>query len=294
MNVISLRSFLRALSCGVAVLIASASARATLTLHPAPDSSYDLLVSGRLTGVPAGEKRYVHWAELRALPVTKLKLTGEFVPGEQEVTGLFLADLIKALPTAADADTVLATCTDGYTSIYQNAFIAKYRPFVVLEINGNGPEKWPPEGLKFNPGPYVITVSKELAPGVDQLLDVGHKRPWGVNAIEIANFAEREKDAFTGNWATLSPAAQSGRELWVNSCASCHQGPGKIFGGTKSDRPFQVLQVHATYNADYFKKYVRTPQALNPAAKMEAHPHYTDEQLDALMAFITADKKPLQ
>lgn len=262
-----------------------------LELKPQRGSSHDLAVSGRLAGVPSGETRYISWAELRALATTRLQLTGEFVPGEQEVTALFLQDLLAVLPLAPGADTVLATCTDGYASIYRTAFIAEYRPFLVLEINARGPEHWPPPGLKFNPGPYVISISPKLAPAVATLLDAGHKRPWGVTALEFVNFAERQRDVFSGRWAAPSAAAQVGREIWVNSCASCHQGPGRMFGGTKSDRPFPVLVAHAAYNADYFRKYVRDPQGVIAGAKMEAHPHYTDEQLAALIAFITADGK---
>jgi len=279
-----LRSFL-------ASILTAASACAALELKPARTSPYDLEISGLLAGVPAGEHRFVSWTELRALATIKQKLTGEFVPGEQEVTGLFLADLFRALPRGPGVDVILATCSDGYASIYRESFIAKYRPFVVLEINGQGPDKWPPPGLKFNPGPYVITVAEEIAPGVTRLMDVGHKRPWGVYAIELANYAEREADAYRGKWATLSPAAQMGREIWVDSCASCHPGPGSIFGGTKSQRPFPVLQAHAAYNRDYFKKFVRDPQGAIAGAKMEPHPHYTDEQLEALIAFVIADGK---
>jgi hypothetical protein len=36
---------------------------------------------------------------------------------------------------------------------------------------------------------------------------------------------------------------------------------------------------------------VRSPKQVNPNATMEAHPHYTDVQLEALIAFITADGK---
>lgn len=276
----------------LAVLTALLTVRlAALELHEARSSPYDLAVTGRLTGVPQGETRYIKWADLRALPTTTLTLTGEFVPGEQEVTALYLSDLWAALPRVAGSDTLFATCGDGYTSIYRLDFIATYRPFLVLEINGAGPEKWPPPGLKFNPAPYVISISNKLVPAVAALLDAGHKRPWAVSTIEVANFAERELDAYTGKWAQLSSAAQAGRDIWINSCASCHRGPGAMFGGTKSDRPFQVLAAHAGFNREYFKKYVRNPQAMMAGAKMEAHPHYTDEQLNDLIAFITADHR---
>jgi mono/diheme cytochrome c family protein len=263
-----------------------------LQLHRERALPTDLAVAGRLTGVPAGETRYVRWADLRALPsIFKMKLDGEFVKGEQEVTALWLADVWAALFKEADADVLLATCTDGYAAVYRPEFIKTYRPILVLEINGEGPDKWPPPGLNFNPGPYVITVSKDIVPAVESYLDVGHKKPWGTNVIEVANYAERFKGAYTGNWAGLSARAEAGRELYIHSCTSCHGGPDKMFGGTKSGRVFEVLVAHATHNPEYFKKYVRAPKSVMPLATMQAHPDYTDEQLAAVMAFVVAEKK---
>lgn len=263
----------------------------TLTLHPGRSSPYDLAITGRLAGVPSGEIRYARWADLRALPTTVLTLNGEFTAGEQKVTALFLSDLWAALPSAADADVVLATCTDGYAAVFPRDFLASHRPFVVLEIDGRGPDAWPPAGLSFNPGPYVITVSPAVAPEVAGLLDASHKRPWGVATLEIANYAEKFAALLEGSRATATGDLATGREIWVHSCLSCHAGPGKTFGGTKSDRPFEVLAAHATHNAEYFKRYVRDPKAVMPAAQMEAHPHYTDAQLDALIAFLRAGRK---
>jgi cytochrome c2 len=263
-----------------------------LQLHRERALPTDLAVTGRLTGVPAGETRYVRWADLRALPATmKMKLDGEFVKGEQEVTALWLADVWAALPKEANADVLLASCTDGYASVFRPDFIKTYRPILVLEINGQGPDKWPPPGLKFNPGPYVITVSKNIVPAVETYLDVGHKKPWGTNVIEVAHYADRFKGAYAGKWEGLSARAEAGRQLYINSCTSCHAGPERIFGGTKAGRPFEVLAAHATYNAEYFKKYVRAPKSVMPGATMEAHPHYTDEQLAAIIAFISAEKR---
>ena len=272
-------------------LIVAVAPLPALELHRERALPTDLAVTGKLAGVAAGETRYVRWADLRAMPTTKLKLEGEFVKGEQEVTALWLADLWAALPRGAGADTLLATCTDGYAAVYRETFIAAYRPIVVLEINGQGPDKWPPPGLKFNPGPYVITVAKEIVPGVATLLDAGHKKPWGTTTLEVASYASRFGDAYTGKWASLSARAEAGRELWIHSCTSCHHGPGTSFGGTKADRPFEVLAAHAGYNAAYFKKYVRAPTSVMPGAKMQPHPDYTDEQLAEIIAFIVAEPK---
>lgn len=283
------RCIRKPLSLAVIAAVLSSVASAALPLHKEASSPFDLKVSGMLQGVPKGEVRYVQWKELKALPHHTISVTGEFVPGEQTITYVWLSDLWKALPMLAGADTVLATCSDGYASVYRDRFIQEYKPFVVLEINGKGPDTWPPEGLKFNPGPYVISISEAIVPKVHGLLDAGHKKPWGVNAIEVVRYDQRFSVFLEGRWSALSPRAVEGRELWVNSCFSCHQAPGATLGGWKSGRPFEVVSAHAGYNRDYFMRFVRDPQKTMPGAKMEAHPHYTDTQLEALMAFITAE-----
>jgi cytochrome c2 len=279
---------LRRRSCIGALALCVALPLSALDLHRERSAPTDLALTGKLAGLPAAETHYVRWADLRALPTTKLTLTDAFLPGKQEVTALFLSDLWHALPRTRDTDVILTTCKDGYASVFRQDFIATYRPFLVLEINGIGPDQWPPPGRRHDPGPYIVHVATELVPAVGSLLDINPKRPWGVNTLEIATFTERFRDAFTGKGAALTPRAAAGREIWINACASCHRGAGTMFGGTKSDRPFEVLAAHASYNAAYFKKYVRAPTSVLPGATMQSHPHYTDAQLDELIAFITA------
>ena len=275
------------------MFLGSAALRlAALELHRERASPTDLALIGKLAGVPAGETRYVRWAELRALPTTTLALAVDFAAGKRQVTALFLADLWAELPRTAGADVVFAMCKDGYASVYRDTFMAECRPFLILEIEGAGPEKWPPPGLTFDAAPYMITVSAEVAPAVAKLLDAGHKRPWGVTTIEVASYAEKFAGIYSGRWAALSPRAVAGREIWINSCASCHVGPAAVFGGTKSDRPFELLAAHAANNPAFFNDYVRTPKRVIPTSKMDGHPHYTDAHLADLIAFITAESAP--
>jgi cytochrome c2 len=277
-----------AMAAAVALFLLSAAVPAVaLELRGERGSPTDLALRGRLSGVPAGETRYARWSDLRALPTARITVHGEFTKGSQVLTVIFLGDLWKALPTGPGADSILATCADGYASVFTSAFIAEYRPFIVLEIDGKGPKDWPPPGLAFNPGPYVIAVSEALVPSVARFEDVQHKKPWGVATLEIASYADRFRGAYSGEWASLPPAAAAGREIWVNSCASCHQGPAGIFGGTKAGRPFPVIAAYAGYDPAYFAKYVRDPKSLVPCARMEPHSHYTDEEMSGLIAFIT-------
>jgi len=286
-----LRACALALALTLPSLVRGANAP-ELPLHADRASTLDLAVTGLLAGAEPGVTRYVRWADVARLPQAKLQLTGEFGPGEQEVTVVFLSDLWAALPVLPDADTLLATCTDGYAGVYPTTFIRDYRPFLILEINGQGPGNWPPPGLRFNPGPYVISVAASVVPAVAELVDAGHKRPWGVTTLNFAP-AERAFGAlYRGPWSAPAELVSQGREIWIHSCASCHRGPEDTFGGTKGDRPFAALAALARYAPDYFRRYVTNPKGMVPTAKMEAHPHYTTAQLDALVAFVSLGAPP--
>jgi cytochrome c2 len=283
---------LKTVSVIILAAISATVAHSALPLEAERAAPTDLAVTGQIAGLKPGDVRFVRWAELARLPTHTLKLSDEFVSGVQEVTIVYLSDLWKALPVAPTADTVLATCTDGYAGVFTRAFTQEYRPFLVLSIDGAGPDRWPPPGLAFNPGPYVVSVSAAVVPAVGQLIDVGHKKPWGVTTLEFATYRERFAGFFSSTWATLSSRAEAGRELWIHSCASCHTGPAGTFGGTKAGRAFDLLASQARENPAYFKRYVREPKSLAPGAAMEPHPHYTDEHLAALVAFVTAERPP--
>ena len=271
----------------LATLILAASAHA-LELRPARTSPLDLAVQGLVKGLPPGKTGYLTWADLATLPKSKIKITGEFIPGEQEVTVVYLADLLKALPLEAKADTVLATCVDDFAAVFPQSFIEHYKPFIVLEIAGKPSSAWPPPGITYNPGPFPITVSARLAPDVDRYRDIAHKKPWGVGTIKLVSYQEEFKAVYTGPWAHLSKGAQEGREIWIHSCLCCHAGPAHLFAGTKANRPYPVIAAYAVYSPAYFKSYVRNPQDEATCAQMEAHPHYSEEELDHLIEFIAA------
>jgi cytochrome c2 len=275
-----------AIAWGIGVGATALSASTELTLHSARNSPQDLAVTGKLRGVPAGETRYVRWVDLRNLPAREMVMSDQLMPGKQTVLLIMLNEVLRALPTALDADGIIATCTDGYASIYTETFIGRYKPFLILELNGIKAEQWPPAGMAYNPGPYVIGVADEVVAGVGQLMDVGHKRPWGVNALEIVNYRERFRSLYGGNLQSASNEVNEGREIWINSCFSCHNIPNEKLGGVKGSRPIQIIAAQAIYNKDYFRTYVREPKKANPAATMEPHPHYSDEQLEALTAFL--------
>ena len=67
---------------------------------------------------------------------------------------------------------------------------------------------------------------------------------------------------------------------------SCHAWEDQKLGGVLSNRNSTILGVHARYNADYFKNYVYEPSRFIPDVLMPAHPHYTDDKIEAIAAFL--------
>jgi cytochrome c2 len=282
----------RALWVPLLFLCSLAAHAGSLALLPGRGDPHDLPISGLLEGAPAGTPLHVARAALLALPRTDVDVTGEFGPKAKMATVILLEDLLKALPLSPGADLVLADCKDGYMGVYPLDFIRRYHPFLILQLDGIGPEGWPPPGLQYDPGPYVAYVSEHLAPGVGAFRDVEHKKPWGVIALRVTSRAAAFGAFSRDRWADASAPVAAGREIWIHSCASCHPGPDGVAGGTKSGLPFAVPVAVAGSNARFFMQYVRSPTSLVPTAKMEAHPHYTDAELGQLIAFLTVGLPP--
>jgi hypothetical protein len=271
------------------LLLCSLPAHAgSLALLPGRGAPTDLPVSGQLQGAPAGTPLHVARADLAALPTTDVDVTGEFGTKARVAKVVLLEELLKALPLSPGADLVLADCKDGYMGVYPLDFIRRYHPFLILQLDGIGPEGWPPPGLQYDPGPYVAYVSEQLAPGVGAFRDVEHKKPWGVVDLRVTSRAEAFGGFYAGRWADAPVPVAAGREIWIHSCASCHPGPDGVAGGTKSGMPFAVLVAVAGGDPKFLMQYVRNPASLVPAAKMEPHPRYTDAELGDLIAFLTS------
>ena len=279
----------RAVLGAAGILLAAAASRAgVLPVAPGRGGPFDLNLSGSIEGLPAGGWGHLRRADLLALPATTLAVRDELGPRIQTVRAIFLSDLLARLPLRRGADLVLAECSDGYLSVYPLAFIRAYRPFLIVSVGGRGPADWPALGVPAGAGPYVIDVSTELVPAAARLRDLGHKQPWGVVALRVTTVADAFGALYRGRWAGLGAAAADGRDIWINSCASCHFGPDGATGGSKAGRPFAVVAAFAAAAPDFLRQYVRDPQSLMPGAKMEPHPYYSRRDLDDLIAFLTA------
>jgi len=66
----------------------------------------------------------------------------------------------------------------------------------------------------------------------------------------------------------------AGRDIFQNSCTSCHNTGNGIMGGKVSTRTLQMLVVFAKNSEEYFRKLLVSPKDTNLLAeKMPSYKH---------------------
>jgi cytochrome c2 len=170
------------------------------------------------------------------------------------------------------------------------SFIDKVHPYLMLEFAGRTPEQgWPMFGPTEAIAPYYCNWSPALGPAVDTRNEFGEFDATQVVELRAVNTSARYAPFYDGPMAKLSPAASQGRRIFLRECNNCHQGPSGV-GGNTSQRPFALLQVHASLNTAYFRTFVTNPKKFYPMTVMPTHEYFTDEMMSQLIAFLCEAK----
>lgn len=252
----------------------------------------DLEVGGELAGLPAGTTRYVSYKDLLTPPQVTYTVSDDTnFEGKTEISGIPLTSLIQLLGAAPNARFVEAICYDGYEANYPAAYLGAHHPLLVLRINGRNEEKWP-EAQRRRLGPYLIS-SPTYTPSFRVLSHTDERQiPFGVIRIEF----RQEQAVFgsiapPGNFAPNSPVV-NGYRIAEQNCFRCHNFGTE--GGRMSGRSWQVLAMWASTEPQYFSRYVKNPQAIDPKNHMPGNPQYDPATIDALRqyfaTFVSAGK----
>jgi mono/diheme cytochrome c family protein len=270
-------------ACFCAASIFSAQA-ARVPLHRTRQSATDLELGGSLAGVPHGETRFVSFADLSHLPLETYTVTDDAGLGKSvRITGLALEKLPRLLGAAPRANMVTALCTDAYAAHYPASYFHDHHPILVMRIDGKASAMWPKLSEGDSMGPYLVS-HPSFKPAFKVLSHADEAQvPWGVVRLDF----EPEQQVYAtiapfGSHAN-DPLVQQGYLIARQNCFRCHARGGE--GGLKSNRPWDVVARRSATDPDYFNAYVRNPQRINPAARMEGTPNYDDATLRALRAY---------
>jgi hypothetical protein len=244
----------------------------------------DLEVGGELAGVPPGSTRYIRYEDLLQMPQEHSTVTDDSnFRGNTEIEGVALETLARLLGQAPADALIVAICYDQYRTNYPRDYMAAHHPVLVLRIDGQLRNHWPPSENGGPLGPYLIShpffkpafkiLSHEDEPQI----------PYGVTRIEV----HRESVVFgairpSGKWPPDSQVGQ-GYMIARQDCFRCHNMSSE--GGTMAGSSWLRLAALANNDGKKFRQTIRNPASVTPGAKMPAQPGYDDATLDALTAY---------
>ena len=265
-------------------LVGLTEADSTSILHTERSSAGDLEVGGELGGVPPGATRYIRYEDLLRLPQESAEVSDDTnFKGKTEIAGVALATLARLLGRAPDDALIVAICYDHYRTNYPRAYLAEHHPILVLRINGQVREHWPPSEHGGSMGPYLIS-HPYFKPAFKVLSHEDEPQiPYGVTRLEV----RRESAVFGairphGDWPANSSIEQ-GFVIAGQDCFRCHNMGAE--GGTMAGRSWVKLGTVARDDSKRFKQVIYDPKSVSPKATMPAHTGYDEVTLDALTAY---------
>lgn len=257
---------------------------AKIALKEKSSSSHDLKISGDVPGMPPGAVRYISHEQLSALPQVNFNVTDDFnFKTPTQITGVYLADLMRDLDVPEKGTIVAAICDDEYEAHYSEDYIEAHRPILVLSLNGQPLAEHVRTRDDGIFGPYLISHAS-YQPRYHILAHAEEAQiPNGL--VELRFLKENlvlDSIRLHGSFAEDAPETR-GYRIARESCFRCHNS-GE-YGGHKSGRSWQTLARLAQSNPDGFAAYIKDPQSQDAAAQMPANPEYDDATLHALTAY---------
>lgn len=188
-----------------------------------------------------------------------------------------------ALP-AADDDFLLRA-SDGYVRPASGARLGEEGGWLAFRDAALGSDEapaWRPiDRRQLDPGPYYLVWQK--ASQSDE-----HGYPWPYQLVEIqrASF-DAEFPHIVPSTAAADSPARRGFEIFRDECIACHAINGE---GGRIGPDLNVPQSIVEYRpVAQVKAYIRDPQSFRYTS-MPAHPHLSDADLDALVAYFETMK----
>ena len=254
----------------------------TAIVHVHRSAPGDLEIGGELAESSAGSTRFVRYEDLLRLPQETYTVNDDTnFRGKTEIGGIPLDQLARIFGKSADM--IVAICYDGYRTNYPRDYVNAHHPLLVLRINGQERDHWPPAENGGTMGPFLIS-HPVFQPSFKVLSHEDEPQiPFGVTRLEF----RREAEVFGairphGDWPKESQVAQ-GYIIARQDCFRCHNMGAE--GGTMAGHSW--LQLARIANADgvRFRRTIHDPASVMPGAKMPAHGDYDDATLDALTAY---------
>jgi hypothetical protein len=265
------------IAAGTLFLSAQTASHSPL-LHATRQAPTDLEVGGAIPGA----EQFISYKDLLQLPQVSFVASNDSnFPAPARLSGVSLDELRRVLH--AQGNMVVAICNDGYRTNYPPSYLTAHHPVLVLTVDGKSQESWPKVENDVDLGPYVI-ANPSFVPSFKVLSHSDEAQiPFQVVRLDFRNESEVfDPIAPRGSFPPGSPVIE-GYRIAQQNCYRCHNMGAE--GGRMASVAWPVLAAMATGSPDFFARYVRNPQAVNPHSRMAASPNYDDQTIAALRAY---------
>ncbi len=250
-------------------------------------STWTVTAESVLTMVHSGQSKAWTLAQLKQqLPVQQVSLDDPSYNQTKSYRGFGFKQLLATagFPALNGDDTLVLTASDGYAPTLSAQLLAKQQPMLVFAEADKPDFSFTPlqqgKGM-LSPAPFYL-----VWPGAGKAAEQ-YAWPYQLVKIELIRFADRYAQVIPVN--TASAQVQQGFALFKQNCLKCHSInlQGGVLG-PELNAPKNVTEYWQTHD---LKAFIRDPESYRYQSKMPAFRHFSDADIDALLAYLQQMKQ---
>lgn len=247
---------------------------------------FGLAAAPVLTTVYQGQSRQWTLAQLQQqLPVQSVTLYDPSYQQHKSYRGFIFNELLQktGFPPLDPDDTLVLTARDGYAPTMSAAQLQQAAVLVFAEAGMPDFVFSPLQQGKssLSPAPFYLVWPQAGAQAAQ------YAWPYQLVKIELIRFRDRYARVIPRS--TASASAQQGFALFTQHCLKCHsinlQG-GEL--GPELNAPKNITEY---WQLNDLKAFIRNPASYRYQSKMPAFSHFSDAEIDAILAYLQQMKQ---
>ncbi|MDZ7871203.1 MAG: cytochrome c [Rheinheimera sp.] len=250
-------------------------------------SAWMLKAEPVLTLVHSGQSKAWTLAQLKQqLAVQQVSLDDPSYNQHKSYRGFDFKQLlaIAGFPALNGDDTLVLTASDGYAPTLSAQLLARQQPMLVFAEAEQPDFSFTPlqqgKGM-LSPAPFYL-----IWPGAGKAAE-HYAWPYQLVKIELIRFADRYAQVIP--LSTASAQVQQGFALFKQNCLKCHSI--NLQGGVLGPELNAPKNVTEYWQQHDLKAFIRNPESYRYQSKMPAFSHFSDADIDALLAYLTQMKQ---
>lgn len=240
-----------------------------------------------LTTVYSGNSQRWTLAQLQQqLPVQQVSLDDPSYQQQKSYRGFLFNDLLQkaGFPVLDSDDTLVLTASDGYAPTLTAAQLQQHQAMLVFAEAGKPDFEFTPlqqgKGM-VSPAPFYL-----VWPGAGK--EAAHYAwPYQLVKIELIRFSDRYAQVLPVKSA--SAQVQQGFTLFKQNCLKCHSI--NLQGGVLGPELNAPKNVTEYWQIHDLRAFIRNPESYRYQSKMPAFSHFSDADIDAVLAYLQQMKQ---